>query len=502
MAVLLFMFGGLLTAPAGAFTNRQQIERNVLKWTLVPPDHWVGYVYILGTDNKLWRENYLIGGKTLVDTNAADFHGVDNTVVYVLGDDCTLWREVGDNNTRTQVDTLVRAFSPMGDGMLYVLRTDGNLWLEYPDQYNRTLVDTGVDRFQWAPSGDDTLAVVYALHTDGNLWRNDGHFFSAQPITSSWMTDEVEDDVLDFRGVDGLTYFALGHDGKLWREYGDFHNKTWVDGSVESFVPLWNSSEILVLGTDHQLWREFGDASTRDFVDNQVFGIDYSINPPPIVRAPDYPNEPQFAWANVLSGNNNPTKPWMPAIVLGHDRALWLENLTNPAPTPTCTPQGAVAGSLPCCAGYEPNQGGICSPKDPPDCGVTSLAPTQPCCKNKAPCTGAGTCVVDKTVNPPYWYCAPPGNASTPPSTPNPIQTGGATCTLQPCLVSCLGLTANACEFGYFCSDQLAAAAAGEQLNLSGLCDACCGLADCQSGAGWNSDKVCAAELGQVMNPP
>lgn len=161
-----------------------------------------------------------------------------------------------------------------------------------------------------------------------------------------------------------------------------------------------------------------------------------------------------------------------------------------------------MKGNLPCCPGLEPNQAGACSPKDPPGCGVTTLGRAPACCKNKAPCTGVGTCVVDKTVTPPYWYCTYPPTGNPPSPAPNPIQTGGGSCVLQSCLVYCFGLTNNSCDFGgAFCSDALAANAWNTRLGTT-TCHACCGLADCQNGSDFSSDLVCAGELDEVMNPP
>src|SRR5262249_28272826 len=152
--------------------------------------------------------------------------------------------------------------------------------------------------------------------------------------------------------------------------------------------------------------------------------------------------------------------------------------------------------------GLELNQAGFCSPKDPPGCGVTTIGGAPPCCRNKTACTANGTCVVDKTVNPPYWYCTknPTGNSSSPP--PNRTQTGGVSCPLLPCLVYCFGLTDNSCAFGGdFCSDALAAAAWNLRLGTS-VCHACCGLDDCQRGSDFSSDLVCSGELEQLTNPP
>jgi alpha-tubulin suppressor-like RCC1 family protein len=173
----------------------------------------------------------------------------------------------------------------------------------------------------------------------------------------------------------------------------------------------------------------------------------------------------------------------------------------NPSSAPKCVPQGQPKGSGQCCSGLQTNQAGKCMPADPAGCGVTEIGGAPPCCKNSAPCTGNGTCVLDKMLN--YWYCTP--NNSKPPTPPTPQQTGGGACTQLPCAVHCDVDTDFRCVYaGTWCSDALAEAAWNARLETSS-CRACCGLAEC---ANFHPQGDCSGDVDDpdavsvISNPP
>jgi hypothetical protein len=448
-------------------------------------------MYVLGTDQRLWREDYGQGQGTFhrnwVDDTVLDYQPYDGTLVYVLGTDRNLWREHGDMTNRTFVDGLVQSFARVSDQFVYVLGTDGNLWLEYPDMYNRVLVDTGVTQLQVVnpPTNPSSIWPVYVMHGDGSLWRDVGTLYSINPMAGSWTGTWVDSTVASFFAMDTRSVYVLGTDGNLWNETDTSSNRFLVDYWVQSFVPLRfpdGTDRILVLGTDGNLWREFGTYVTRDFVDKTVF-ID-SANP----------RVPYFAWQHGVSGDPN-------IFVKGYDAKLWDEGMPVSI-TPPCVTQGQAAGTGQCCSGLQRNMAGYCMPADPAGCGVTGIGEAPPCCKNSTPCLYNGTCVVDNGVSPPYWYCTknPTGNPPSPP--PTSMQTGGVSCAVQPCLVYCADITDYDCEFGGdFCTDAEAAAAWNLRLGTN-KCHACCGLADCQNGSDFVSDLLCGDVLDQISSPP
>jgi hypothetical protein len=453
----------LVPRSAAAFSSRFWMDSTVqsfksLPWADVNGECCIAYV--LGTDQKLWKEDYTWGhpfdGRQWVDNTVIDYQGWDGNVVYVLGSDRKLWREVGNMNNRTLVDATVQDFSILEDGLVYVRGTDQKLWLEYPDGNNRTLVDSGVVKFQLATMPANNVLLIYAQYGDGSLWRVEGSIHSVAPITSTWTFEQVDTNVAAFAPIDVATVYVLDGSGNLWNETRNFNDRIWVDGLVEAFIPI-NKGEVLVQGTDAKLWREFGTKWSRDLVDQTVF-----------IDSAD-PHAPHFV--------ARPGVVPIPYLVMGYDRKVWVEEMaTDNAP---CVMQGTNVGSGACCPGLQANQVGVCMPADPAGCGVTEIGGAPPCCKNSTPCSGSGTCVVDHSVSPPYAYCTPLGTGNPPNPPPTTMQTGGGICTPQRCFAVCPSISPDFCfTFGFYCSEDLATAAVRDA-QQDDECQTCCGATDC-----------------------
>ncbi len=480
-----FLFVCLAPRSAAAFSARTLVDTGVREfkpYVTLPGQSFADdccIMYVLGTDQNLWREDYANGQgtfhRTQVDAAVIDFQPLDGTTVYVLGSDRKLWREIGNGGNRTLVDAAVASFHAIDGTWVYVLGTDGNLWLEKGNAGNRAQIGAGIQKFQ--PFNDGSINwSLYVLYKTANL------FYAAQSlvllqfqvttdtpiqIVLNTIPPAINGNVADFSAVDLVTAYILGTDGKLWRERGSASNRDLVDSSVESFVPM-DTKEILVMGTDHKLWRELGNSAVRDLVDSNLF-VD-SANP----------HVPYFAW--------QPFASWPNIFVMGSDRSLWDEGMATQLPTSTtCVQRGMPKGSGTCCSSApQTNQAGMCEPADPSYCGVPYVGGAPPCCKNSAPCVNGASCVVDQTTTPPYAYCTinPPAAGAQP---PNSSQTGGnPNCPQQVCKAYCEGFTGPQADIGLygcdvvglFCTDALAKAAADLNFGTDD-CIACCG-AECE----------------------
>jgi hypothetical protein len=372
------------TAPsrAEAFTWRMQLEWGVQEFKILDAPVWLNdyccIAYVLGTDTKLWREDYGQGvpgtdDRTFVDSAAIDFQPYDGHLVYVLGSDRKLWREYGDWTNRRYVDADVQDFDALDDTWVLVRGMDNKLWLENGDLSNRTLVDPAAGKFQ-AIDG-----VIYVLHADGVLWRLQG---------SSWSSSEVDTSVAAFAGVDRNGVYVLGNDGNLWNETGSWKSRFLVDQTVQSFAPNGGTGDLLVLGTDGNLWQELGTWNTRALVDSSVL-ID-----------PANPHAPTFAWEPNVSSYPN-------VFVTGSNRITWFEEpgpigggggpgtMGNGPGGPSGIGNGGM-GPAPACYDCYANCGNGCYSEghycdvaqaylQAPGCGV--------CCGDASLCFSSATCL-------------------------------------------------------------------------------------------------------------
>jgi hypothetical protein len=518
VATVSALLGTWATAKsAHAFDGRNLIDTNVLSFKpLHLPSTGVPnttddccIVYVLGTDHKLWREDYANGPGTLnrtwVADNVIDFQPWDGQTVYVLTLGNWLWRVNGNtNNGQVLVDLNVADFQALDANWVYVRGTDNSLWLEDGNSSNQSLVDHGILKYQGGFSGTTTFLgnpnvpdwVIY-LWYGVNIFSNDT-LFRAQsvvvtdtsPITTSWTWVTVDpSNVAAFSATSNNNVYVLGNSGILWKENGTSSSESKVDSTAQSFAPWSDASPmVLVLGTDRKLWREHGNEYNRDFVDSTVF-VDMAN-----------PTVPYFAWVPNTSSPSNDG-----IFVLGYDNKLWLEYFDNPPPPPSCTPQGRIpTSSMPCCPGMNTVNVNSCQPADGPgECGHPA-APDEHCCRHSTPCVGATTCVLEPGDPNPFCVIN-----TVPPSPQSPLQSGGVSgCTMHDCLQVCFDAliagTMKGVEYGQFCNSQLAAAAADAQWETGG-CDACCGaecaaseifkgsVSMCNSAArgGWGPDGVC-----------
>jgi uncharacterized caspase-like protein len=233
-------------------------------------------VYVLGTDERLWREfgtwNNAQQPRIRVDETVRAFQAIDATTVYVLGSNGRLWREFGtwDNarQPRVAVAENVKAFQALDANTLYVLGTDGKLSREFAvgnAQQRRIQVAENASAFQALDAN-----VLYVLGTDGRLWRG----FDAGSSQQRGMA--VDANVKAFQALDAHTVYVLGTNGRLWREFGTWDNprqpRVEVDADVTAFHAL-DATTVYVLGSNGRLWLEHGTMQTRSEVAASVQGF-------------------------------------------------------------------------------------------------------------------------------------------------------------------------------------------------------------------------------------
>jgi hypothetical protein len=368
-----------------AYQSRGFIADNVARFhaNTTYPDFNI--VWVLGTDGRLSRMSFnRANGQmstTFVDSNLSTpvdcFQPMrDEQTVFVLSSDGELWRENGDWHNRTKVATGIGHFRAFDNGTVFVQHFyDQKLYKVLVDAWGGpqfTEVDNGIPVSQFQPVDANNVYV-----------QDNNNFLYRVSATQSGHT-LVESNVVIFHAIDTNTFYAQHRDGTLWRRSGDF-GRSQIDANVLSFEASTDGPDIYVLGTDHNLWREFGTFQDRDWIDGNVFSSDYAF------RAFEKIVTPGSGYGNGM------------VYVLGSDRKLWFE--VTPYHGPPCAGNGSPPGDGGCCSGLERNQTGVCAPKDPNGCGVTTPGGAPPCCHNKAPCSGSGICVTDPQNG--YRYCTP-----------------------------------------------------------------------------------------------
>jgi hypothetical protein len=245
-------------------------------------------VYVLDSNQELWRENSSGGDRMSVDRDVHTFHAIDASTVYVRGFDWYLWREQPDMNNREMVDAGVIDFHALNASVVYVLGGDFNLWREVGTYMNRTWVDgtvlqfgtvglshvfiLGFNRVLWNGAPDDRTHVdvaavsfqavnettVYFLADDFSLWR--------QAHVDDYR--RIEKNVWDFQVIDDSIVYVLDQDGTLWRKGVGAPTRDRVDGAVAAFQAI-DANVVYVLDRDGTLWRERGNSASRTLVDRR-----------------------------------------------------------------------------------------------------------------------------------------------------------------------------------------------------------------------------------------
>jgi hypothetical protein len=223
--------------------------------------------YVLGTNGNLWREHGTAAHRTLVDSNVWWFSAIDANAVLVLGYDDNLWIETPDQSNRTFIGNNVRGFAALDTHQVYVVDASLNLWREIKSNGSYThheLVDRNVSEFQPVSGWPGTDVVV--LGTDGNLWFEYGNYHART---------QVDHSVQSFSAPSGVSSFiyVIDTDSKLWRETIEgLTNRRLVQTNAD-LVQALDAEEYLnvyVRTTDLSLWREHKDSADRMLVDSDA----------------------------------------------------------------------------------------------------------------------------------------------------------------------------------------------------------------------------------------
>jgi hypothetical protein len=226
---------GRLWRSTSGTKDAHVVDKSVAAFRVMPDDR----VFVLGTDDALWREG---SPRVLIDQNAADFQPLAGTnVIYVRGTNARLWREAGDYKTRAPVDNAVTAFQALDASAVFVLTSDGKLWRETGDARNRKSIAASARAFQYVPDGD----TIYVLTAADQLWRQ----------TGAQKPELVDRDVASFHAVDMNLAYVLAKDGRLWQVLGNRDQAALVDRGITSFQAT-DAHHVVVLGDDHRLWAE------------------------------------------------------------------------------------------------------------------------------------------------------------------------------------------------------------------------------------------------------
>jgi hypothetical protein len=90
------------------------------------------YVWVVGTDGKLWIERTGQGhGPNPVDSDVFNIQGMDSALVFVENRSGFLWREDGSWTARDSVDGNIHSFHATSPYTVWVEGSDGNLWREH-----------------------------------------------------------------------------------------------------------------------------------------------------------------------------------------------------------------------------------------------------------------------------------------------------------------------------------------------------------------------------------
>jgi hypothetical protein len=340
---------GKLWDEQGDKNTRTLVDVNVLAFQPIPSSR---VVWVLDRNHALWRDYPTSVTRDLqpVDTNVAAFHALDAYYVYVKGTDNKLWREHGTWRVRDPIASNVNTFQPIDAGSSYYLDVWGSLWrtgVNVPSNLGPALVDSNVASFE----GLDDLNVL-SLRADGRLFAIfDSAYFTGHSAL-------IDKSVAGFAQSRDNVVYVTHTDGTLWRELFDSGASDYAFGGVTA-VQAASSGSVYTMDASANLFRldPEGPMCTASF--------------------PRMTCEPQvLAWATpkILGGCPNipaadGTGTWMPQQDSGVPCSF--SGLPKQIKAPDCS----TVVSFPCCTYVWSSAGTACS--EPPEpsafCGVVGI---------------------------------------------------------------------------------------------------------------------------------